>query len=474
MKQILSRYKIASSSPQNLTKNPLFWLNSQIDFIFVLLLAILILIAFFRYTYSQGSTISNIFNFLIHCLGIWGVVVTAIAIATVEINRAIANETKEQGEDGLRKKRKVDLSKLEENYLPANITEPTLAMTRLFRHVCNEAKNLRFESSINIVEPYRDESLDSLFTITNIQKIALRAGIFGTFIGLLEAIIQLSQIGSEVTPIEAIKNLSGALFISFSTTIAGLEVAMLLGFLLMILRKRQEKYFRDMESSVEVILLLARNADNDDQSRILGELAKVESVVEQLGKRFYENTQEIQRSINAVLERIGEQTNQIQKGMEQIKQTKVDFDRFINEISEVQNNFIEEVKEIYSELSLKSFRDDIKNGIVFAGQTISSKLDETENSIQQQTEHIDAGINTLSETNAQFADFLQQLDSSQVNFMRNIESSQYKFTMLEANAKLQTTINKAIQRMEQITYTMRTVNKSLNKPLLQRIKNIFY
>ena len=474
MKQILSRYKIASSSPQNLTKNPLFWLNSQTDFIFVLLLAILILIAFFRYTYSQGSTISNVFNFLIHCLGIWGVVVTAIAIATVEINRAIANETKEQGEDGLRKKRKVDLSKLEENYLPTNRTEPALAMTRLFRHVCNEAKNLRFESSINIVEPYRDESLDSLFTITNIQKIALRAGIFGTFIGLLEAIIQLSQIDSEVTPIEAIKNLSGALFISFSTTIAGLEVAILLGFLLMILRKRQEKYFRDMESSVEVILLLARNADNDDQSRILGELAKVESVVEQLGKRFYENTQEIQRSISAVLERIGEQTNEIQKGMEQIKQTKVDFDRFINEISEVQNNFIEEVKEIYSELSLKSFRDDIKNGIVFAGQTISSKLDETENSIQQQTEHIDAGINTLSETNAQFADFLQQLDSSQVNFMRNIESSQYKFTMLEANAKLQTTINKAIQRMEEITYTMRTVNKSLNKPLLQRIKNIFY
>lgn len=473
MKQILSRYKIASSSPQNLTKNPLFWLNSQIDFIFVLLLAILTLIAFFRYTYSQGSTISNVFNFLIHCLGIWGVVVTAIAIATVEINRAIANETKEQGEDGLRKKRKVDLSKLEENYLPTNRTEPALAMTRLFRHVCNEAKNLRFESSINIVEPYRDESLDSLFTITNIQKIALRAGIFGTFIGLLEAIIQLSQIDSEVTPIEAIKNLSGALFISFSTTIAGLEVAILLGFLLMILRKRQEKYFRDMESSVEVILLLARNADNDDQSRILGELAKVESVVEQLGKRFYENTQEIQRSISAVLERIGEQTNEIQKGMEQIKQTKVDFDRFINEISEVQNNFIEEVKEIYSELSLKSFRDDIKNGIVFAGQTISSKLDETENSIQQQTKHIDAGINTLSETNAKFADFLRQLDSSQVNFMRNIENSQYTFSMLEANARLQTTINKAIQRMEKIIYMMRTVNKSLNKPFLERIKNIF-
>ncbi len=252
----------------------------------------------------------------------------------------------------------------------------------------------------------------------------------------------------------------------------------------MILRKCQENYFRDMESSVEVILLLARNADNDDQSRILGELAKVESVVEKLGKRFYENTQEIQRSISAVLERIREQTNEIQEGMEQIKQTKVDFDEFINEISDVQNKFIDEVREIYSELSLKSFRDDIKNGIVFAGEKISSKLGETEVSIQQQTEQIDAGINTLSETNAKFADFLQQIDSSQinlirnidssqVNFMRNIENSQYTFAMLEANAELRTTINQAIKRMEQITYTIRTVNKSLNKPLIERIKNIF-
>ncbi len=80
-------------------------------------------------------------------------------------------------------------------------------MTRVFRHICNEAKNLKFESSINIVEPYRDESIESLFTITNLHKIALKSGFFGTFIGLLEAIIQLSKIGSEVTPIEAINNL---------------------------------------------------------------------------------------------------------------------------------------------------------------------------------------------------------------------------------------------------------------------------
>ena len=51
---------------------------------------------------------------------------------------------------------------------------------------------------------------------------------------------------------------------------------------------------------------LKLRTDNDDQSTISGELAKVESVVEQLGKRFYDNTLVIQRSISAVLERIGE------------------------------------------------------------------------------------------------------------------------------------------------------------------------
>ena len=117
---------------------------------------------------------------------------------------------------------------------------------------------------------------------------------------------------------------------------------------------------------------------------------------------------------------------------------------------------------------------EIKDGIVFAGEKISSKLGDTEASIQQQTEEIDAGIYTLSETSAKFADFLQQIDSSQVNFIRNIENSQYTFAMLEANAELRATINRVIQSMEEIKYTMRTVNKSLNRPLLERIKNIFY
>ena len=347
-------------------------------------------------------------------------------------------------------------------------------MPRLFRHICNEAMNLKFESSIDVIEPYRDESLESLFTITNIQKIALRIGIMGTFIGLIEAMSQLISLDPQQNIIEALSTLSTALFISFGASVAGLEVAILLGFLVMLLRKKQGDYFKDMEGSVEVILQLARNANNDDQSRVLGELAKVESIVEQLGKRFYENTQEIQRSIAAVLERIKDQTNEIQSGIEQLKKTKVEFDQFINEIGEVQDRFIGEVKGIYSELSLKSFRDDIKDGILFAGKTVATRLGETESSIQRQTQQINEGINLLMETSNKFNSFLAQIDSSQVRFMENVKESQDTIAMVKASADLQATLKRAIISMERVTDTMREMNKSLNIPLIERVKRNFF
>ncbi|MCZ8244161.1 MAG: MotA/TolQ/ExbB proton channel family protein [Microcystis sp. LE19-131.1A] len=476
--QVLGRRRISEISPNRLIKNPIFWIKTQKDFLIILLASLVVIAIFFRYTYSGFSSylssLSNVFNLCIHLIGIWGVIVAAKAIATVEVERAIANEIKENGEKGIREKRNVSLSKLEENYLPVNKTEPSLAMPRLFRHISKEAVNLRFESSIDVVEPYRDEALESLFTLTNIQKIALRAGILGTFIGLLEAITQLAKLDSSQNPTDAIITLSNALFISFSTSVAGLEVAILLGFLLMILRKRQNDYFRDMESSVEIILILARNADNDDQSRILGELAKVESVVEKLGQRLYENTQEIQRSIAAVLERIKEQTTEIQSGVQQLRQTKSDFDQFIDEVGETQNRFIGEVKGIYSELSLKSFRDDIKDGIVFAGQTVSSRLGETEKSIKKQTEQVNEGVNALLETRVKFTSFLQQLDSSQARFIENVKESQDIVAMVQASAELKATINRAVQRMEEASMRMKAINESLEKPLIERIKRNFF
>jgi gas vesicle protein/type III secretory pathway component EscS len=479
MKNVVKR-EIARTTPNKLLKSLPYWIRDQRPFLVVLIVAVIVVFIFVPYTYSPftsyTSYLSNLFNLCIHSLGIWGVIITAKAVATVEVERAIANEIKGQGEEYIRLLKsgqvgRMDLSKMEEYFLPGNKTEPALAMSRLFRHICKEAENLRFESSIDVVEPYRDESIESIFTINNIQKIALRAGILGTFIGLLEAITNLAKIQGEI--VEVIGNLSRSLFISFSTSVAGLEVAILLGSLLMILRKQQDVYFRDMESSVEVILSLARNANNDDQSRVLGELAQVSSLIEQLGKRIYEHTQEIQHTIGMTHNRIKEQTDEIHQGIQQLKQAKLEFDSFIAEISKVQGSFISEVKDIYEKLSLKEFKDSLRDSIIFAGMSISNGVIKNEELIGEQTAQIKLGIDELIETHSKFMRFLKQIDDSQKRFIERVIEAQDNVPLLDVSTELRDTLNLAVKQVEKVSIAIEKTNDSLNRPLMERIRRNF-
>ncbi|KAB8317943.1 hypothetical protein SD81_022175 [Tolypothrix campylonemoides VB511288] len=478
------RNQIAKISPNELMlrKFVFYWIQSQQSFLLVVLLSVIVVLIFVPYTYSSftsyTSYLSNFFNICIHSLGVWGVFITAKAVATVEVEKAIANEIREKGQEHIRLLRvgqisRIDLSKIEEYFLPDNKTKPALAMTRLFRHICKEAENLKFESSIEVIEPYRDESLESIFTISNIQKIALRFGILGTFIGLIQAINELTQLQTN-DPVKVIQSLSSSLFISFSTSVAGLEVAIILAFLLMLLRKQQDVYFRDMESSVEVILSLARNANNDDQSRVLGELAQVSSLMEQVGKRIYEHTQEIQQSIGATHNRIKEQTNEIQQGIQQLKQAKSEFDIFIDDISKVQRKFIGEVKEIYENISLKEFKDGIRDSINLAGDNVSNRIRETEDAIQEQTVQIQSGINELIQTRRKFVEFLKQVDDSQARFIENVREAQDTVSMIEVSTELRKTIHRAMKQIEDVSIKIEEMNNSINTPLMEKIRRTLF
>lgn len=488
----MNRSKVAESSPEKLLIDfPNFWIKSQKAFFAVVFLSVLVVLQFRKYTYFEPSSytsyLSNFFNLFIHSIGIWGLYVTAKALATVQVETAIANHVKSSGEEHLRKLKnksesRVELSKLKEQFLPYNETQPTLAIIRLFQHICKEAENLRFESSLYVMIPYREESLEAVFKIANIQKIALRLGILGTFIGLIEAIFQLTKLDlNQVDIVNIINKLSSALYVSFSTSIAGLQVSIILGFVLFLLSRQQEAYFRDMESSVEVMVSLARNANNDDY--ILGEFAQVNSLIEQLGKRIYEHTQEVERGLEATQQRITEQTTEIQTGIDSLRQAKLQFDNFIDEISEVERKFIGEVKSIYQDLSLKSFRDDIKEGIISAGNTVSQRIQETEERVEAQTAQIDAGIDRLIETESKFANFLQEIDESQQQFIARVVKNQNEasksqiedINLLKSVAsELQKTTQQAIRQMRETSGTIREVNNSLNRSLVARIQSLFW
>ena len=56
--------------------------------------------------------------------------------------------------------------------------------------------------------------------------------------------------------------LFSSLHISFSTSIAGLEVSAIMGFLLLLMRHKQDSYFRDLDTSATTMLALVRNSIN--------------------------------------------------------------------------------------------------------------------------------------------------------------------------------------------------------------------
>jgi biopolymer transport protein ExbB/TolQ len=474
---------IANKTPHNLVRDITYWISFQKEFIFVLIVAIVIVLIFFPYTYSAPTSytsyFSNLFNICIHSLGGWGVIVTAKAMATVEVEKAIANFIKKEGKDHLEKLRsggsRIDLSGMEEKFLPQphNQIKSALVMSRLFRHICKEAENLKFESSLDVIEPYRDESLESIFTISNIQKLALRFGILGTFIGLIQAISELTKIQTN-EPVKLIQSLSGSLFISFSTSVAGLEVAIILSFLLMLLRKQQDVYFRDMESSVEIILTLARNANNDDQYHVLGELSQLNSLITKLGKTMYEHTKEVQHGIDATLNRINDQTNVIYQGIQQLKEAKSEFNIFLAEISQVQKQFIGEVMDIYQKLSLKEFQDGLKSSIIIAGNNVSNRVRQTEDLLQEHTAQIQVGIDELIDTRSQFLTFIQQIDDSQVRFIKNVREGQDTVSMLEANTELRQTINQTRKQIESVSRKIEELNNSINRPLVEKIRRTLF
>ncbi|WP_456438580.1 MotA/TolQ/ExbB proton channel family protein [Psychroserpens sp.] len=108
---------------------------------------------------------------------------------------------------------------------------------------------------------YKEESYKDLFKVSSAQKIALRLGILGTFVGLILAFVSLEDINQMDQNFSKITN---ALQYSFSTSIAGLQVSIFLALFTLLLNKRLETYFKLMEDAAQTAISLSRNSINKD------------------------------------------------------------------------------------------------------------------------------------------------------------------------------------------------------------------
>ncbi|MDM8558755.1 MotA/TolQ/ExbB proton channel family protein [Candidatus Parabeggiatoa sp. HSG14] len=353
--------EFATSSPNSLLKKFSFWLDN-IRFIVILLLGLGTIIVLFPLTYPKSDESLAYLSILIHFFALWGIWISIIVIAKIQVEYAFAIYVDDITSQELQKikggeKNRIALEKIK-HLLPNNPTEG-LAMPRLFQHVITEAKDHRFESSIIAMQPYREEAIGDIFQLQNIQKIALQLGILGTFIGLILALSKLS-LDSNNASLE-LGILFNSLHISFSTSVAGLEVAAILGLLMMVVQQKQKAYFQSMESATDTMISLAQNAIPEEL--FFTGFQQITNEVSRLNDRVFAQTKEVEV-----------QTKEMRQGIDKLAETKIQFKEFLGQIQDSQKqfqiqiqdsqaHFVEKMMTVYDTFSPKTITTELQQSL---------------------------------------------------------------------------------------------------------------
>jgi uncharacterized protein YoxC len=419
---------------------------------------------------SLLGVISNSLNVGIYAVGIGGVYASLLSIARIEIEIAtavtITSRIHAETSPG-----ELDLHKLSEKFVPQNACTPSLATKRLFEHICREARNLRYDSAVNVVQSFYEESADNLLEIINLQKIALRGGIFATFIGLLLALQQLPSWAS-LDLGSLLGKFGSVLFISFSGSVVGLQVAITLGILLIILRKKQIIFYQHLVEMAASSLDLVRDARKNNEDVIISELSDVRSSVDELIKRLYDHGERITGVISGTTVSIKSQNTIIQEGIDELKQSKVSYQDLLSEVSTSQKRFIEEVKEVYKNLSLGEFRSEMKAGLVEAGTRIADTMKSTTDVVAEQTSVIEGTSSDFVKATSNLSEFLDRMNIAQQEFVENVKKAQDVDPLLRSNADLHHSLNQLRDDVSRLSHTVRTLDASVNESVWSRIFGI--
>lgn len=371
----VSTRRIAGTPPPDLLRQPDFWVG-QPWFVATILLGCISTLVLAPFTYEKARNVDFLIVLIVQSLAVYAAALTAKALATVEVENAIVAEIERKGTEYLRDVRsgqraRVDLEQLETSIIPVNPARPEPAMIRMFQHIVKEAKDRKFESSVQVMQPYREEPLDDIFKLQNLQKIVLWLGILGTFIGLLFAIDAADTQGRDFMAI--VQDMFAGLSIAFSASLAGLQVAVFVGFLLVVVRKAQERYYKEMESAVVTMLSLARNSINKDE--FLAELGQVTETMKDLTHIVHAQTLEV-----------AQQTSAIRHGVEGLADARKKFDGFLAGLDASQKQFIDEIRSVYDTISLHELSATLKGGMADAGRELDAAARRLASTLEHQAD----------------------------------------------------------------------------------------
>lgn len=368
------RRRVAGTDPARWVLHPDFW-RGQPAFVATLGASLLAIVVLARYTYPGG--LGTLLSLGIQGLAVWGVVIAARRLAAADVELALAAEMEARGTDylsGLSSggERAMDLERLERTLPPNNTASPPPGPLRIFQQVCKEARDRRFESASALVQPYRDEATEDLFRLQNLQKIALWLGILGTFVGLLMALDESagSAPQGDTDLLARVQEMYDGLFVSFTASVAGLEVAIILSAALLLLRRRQERCFSVMEGAVVTLLSAARHAINHDD--FIHEFTQVNTTVRQLANR----TRDLADRLNGVEARLRDQNDRIDTGLQRVAAAGAELDQFLRSASDAEHRFLADMGELFEAASFRDLARTLREGSREVGEQLVGRLDE--------------------------------------------------------------------------------------------------
>src|SRR5215213_7324906 len=373
-----------SSSPFEVIFTTGFWKNNY-RFFLVFIVCLFAILKMAPYMLGGGQGYWVILSGLTILICFYGIYKALYEISKIEIENSLIKSINEKSNAYNRQSKQVELDELRNEISPPNKTKPTPAMIRLIEHVVNEAKINRLDSSISLLQPYREEAFDIIFKLQHYQKLVLWIGIGGTFIGILEAIRSENLGGLMGKSAEEFGNILTTMFnnlsISFRASLAGLVAAVVLSWFILLVKKKQEIYFKNMESVVTLILTSARKSKNKDKY-----IHEIEGLKDDINKS-QTVTKDLQRSIYELQQQIILQNGQVQNSVNKFLETNERLGRMIAKTED-------EIRAMNNAIALKTT---LQESISDAGRQLSEAISPQIKSLTSQMNHFRETANLLNE-----------------------------------------------------------------------------
>jgi len=220
----------------------------------------------------------------------------AIGLADISLNACIARGVDQRGAVLVSSKTVPPIERLGGKLLSKSKQSPEPGAYRLIFRICEEAKVWRFESSSLLVEPLFRESAAWIIELQRLQRLALRLGILGTFVGLAVSLIHVKDAieimnvdGGQISEMsmglrKILIDVLSSMGMAFGTSIMGLVIAIYTDMLARRLRRAHSTYMQNLDAATVTTLSLAMLSYKDDSTVV--ELRQLTQAMRDVNERM--------------------------------------------------------------------------------------------------------------------------------------------------------------------------------------------